>query len=242
MPDWVGLITSGQQSSNQQAATDASTALGQQSLQQQGFWNQVNYNNQQPFLQNAMLGMPQQQQFAGKIAGLTPQTYQQDPYNAFLTQQGIESLSAGSAAKGNFGSGNMGTALTQFGQQQAGQGYQQQLSNYMNQYNVFANMAAGGAGVASSMAAGNQSTANANSNIMGQMGNTIMAGAGAQNQIIGSNASNQSNQMMGGLGSYLQFQQNQSFANALANMNKQQPTGADTWGSGQNYSYDTPLS
>ncbi len=49
-----------------------------------------------------------------------------DPDYQWTTAQGVNALAASGAAAGNYGSGNMGTALTQFGQNNA--------ANYMNQY------------------------------------------------------------------------------------------------------------
>ena len=49
-----------------------------------------------------------------------------DPDYRWTTQQGVNALAASGAAAGNYGSGNMGTALEQFAQNNA--------ANYMNQY------------------------------------------------------------------------------------------------------------
>jgi hypothetical protein len=75
-----------------------------------------------------------------------------DPGAAYRTQGGVNAITAAGAAAGNLGSGKLGTALTQFGEDAASQEYQNAFSRYQTglndwnaqrstQYNQMAGMA-----------------------------------------------------------------------------------------------------
>lgn len=99
-----------------------------------------------------------------------------DPGYAFRKQEGINALAAAGAASGNYGSGNMGVALQDFGQNLASQEFQ-------NVYNRLAGMS--GTGQVQSQAIGSMgvNTGNAMANYLNQAGQNI-----AQGQIAGANA------------------------------------------------------
>lgn len=99
-----------------------------------------------------------------------------DPGYEFRKQEGINALAAAGAASGNYGSGNMGVALQDFGQNLASQEFQ-------NVYNRLAGMS--GTGQVQSQAIGGLgvNTGNAMANYLNQAGQNI-----AQGQIAGTNA------------------------------------------------------
>ena len=99
-----------------------------------------------------------------------------DPGYEFRKQEGVNALAAAGAASGNYGSGNMGVALQDFGQNLASQEFQ-------NVYNRLAGMS--GTGQVQSQAIGNMgvNTGNVMANYMNQAGQNI-----AQGQISGANA------------------------------------------------------
>lgn len=99
-----------------------------------------------------------------------------DPGYEFRKQEGVNALAAAGAASGNYGSGNMGVALQDFGQNLASQEFQ-------NVYNRLAGMS--GTGQVQSQAIGNMgvNTGNVMANYLNQAGQNI-----AQGQIAGANA------------------------------------------------------
>jgi hypothetical protein len=111
-------------------------------------------------------------------ADTAPQSWQDlmDPGYAFRKQEGINALAAAGAASGNYGSGNMGVALQDFGQNLASQEFQ-------NVYNRLAGMS--GTGQVQSQAIGGMgmNTGNVMANYLNQAGQNI-----AQGQIASSNA------------------------------------------------------
>ncbi len=99
-----------------------------------------------------------------------------DPGYEFRKQEGINALAAAGAASGNYGSGNMGVALQDFGQNLASQEFQ-------NVYNRLAGIS--GTGQVQSQAMGNLgvNTGNVMANYLNQAGQNI-----AQGQVAGANA------------------------------------------------------
>jgi hypothetical protein len=99
-----------------------------------------------------------------------------DPGYEFRKQEGVNALAAAGAASGNYGSGNMGVALQDFGQNLASQEFQ-------NVYNRLAGMS--GTGQVQSQQMGNLGvqTGNVMANYLNQAGQNI-----AQGQVAGANA------------------------------------------------------
>ena len=163
---------------------------------------------------------------------MTPQEFLQnlDPGYGWRKQQGIDALASSGAAAGNYGSGNMGTALQDYGQNLASNEYQnawnryntgqQQLIQNLGRLSTMGEGAAtnqGAWGVGTGQNIGNQmlQSALAQAGLMMQGaqgeygGNVAGAAAGTQGDISsatarygGSNAF--LNQSLGGLGNALQ--------------------------------------
>lgn len=134
-----------------------------------------------------------------------------DPGYQFRMQQGIDAIKAGGAAAGNLGSGNMGVALMDYGQNLASNEYQNAFSRYLTEYNTnlnaqntLYNRLAGVAGTGQTAA--NQ-IANAGQNFANQFGANLTnaanaSGVGAYNAALNSqnrmvSAGNQLGNMLG---------------------------------------------
>jgi hypothetical protein len=169
---------------------------------------------------------------------------QQDPGYQFRMQQGVNALTAAGSAAGNLGSGNLGTALTNYGQQAGSQEYQaayqraysSQFDQYNSQLNAQNTVYNRLAGVAQTGQTANSQLQSAGQNFANQSGNNLMTAAtnsgqfGVQGAQATSNGIGQvSNQLMGGLQAYnynnqLQYQNNlqnngQLYADAGGNIN-----------------------
>jgi hypothetical protein len=159
--------------------------------------------------------------------------WQSDPGYAWSKQEGINALAASGAAAGNYGSGNMGTALTQYGTNVANQEYGDiykrrygATNDYMNKLSAIS-----GVGQTSAQYLGSQGAAAANN-----MGNYMtQAGQAQAGGILGSaNAWNQGISGVGNAGgsAYSQYL-NQQYQNKLMGY------GGGSGGSGGMYgSYD----
>jgi hypothetical protein len=146
--------------------------------------------------------------------------YQEDPGYQFRLNQGVDALTAAGAAGGYLGSGNLGTALVGYGQEMGSQEYANAYNRYMAEneaaYNRLAAISGTGQ-LSSQYLAGAGGTAAAN------MGNLAVGGANAlaAGQVGSANAwagglNNIGNQAMSGLGTYLNYQQNQNMMNQWA--------------------------
>lgn len=177
----------------------------------------------------------------------------QDPGYKFRMEQGQNALTAGSAAAGNYGSGNLGVALQNYGQQlgsqEYGAAYNRAYTSALDQYNaamagqnaVF-NRLSGVAGTGQTAATNLMSTG---ANVAGQTGaNMINAG------INSANLQTQANQIQGqaimggvqtGVNAFGTYNQNQLYQNYLQNMQSNQGNGMASqnfgyaMGSGDNY-------
>jgi hypothetical protein len=149
---------------------------------------------------------------------------QMDPGYAFRQQQGVNAIAASGAAAGNLGSGNLGVALQNYGQelgsQEYGAAYQRAYGSQLDQFNSQLSAQNNQFNRLSGIAGTGQTTANqlggAGMNMAQGVGNTLM-----------NSANNQSNLMMQGV---------QNFTN---NMNGIGQTGANAYGAyRQNQLYD----
>ncbi len=133
-----------------------------------------------------------------------------DPAYAWDVNQGINALTAKSAAAGNYGSGNLGTALVDYGQNMASNEFQNAWNRWQQSQNTLYSRLAGlsGTGQAQSGAMANLGASTANA-----MGANMLTGAsalgagqvGAAN--TWSNAYNSiGNQLQSGVGMYMNNQ------------------------------------
>lgn len=157
-----------------------------------------------------------------------------DPGYKWRLQQGIDALNASGAAAGNYGSGNLGVALLNYGQNSASNEYQNAYARWQDQYNRLAGIAGTGQ---TTILQGGQLGANA----MNAVGNNLTnaANAIAQGGVGSANAwvnfaNNASNQTMSGIGTYLRWQQQQNLLNQYGGGND---SSWNSWG-GYNGGYD----
>lgn len=159
----------------------------------------------------------------GLLASFTPEdlTANLDPGYEWRKSQGEKSLLAASAASGMYGSGNMATALTDYGQNQASAEYQNAWNRWNADRNNVYNMVAGvsGTGQTAATTLGNTG-ANATNAASGY--NMTGANAVAQGYINSAAATNSgyqgiNNAFQSGLGTYMNYSQNQNLLNALQN-------------------------
>jgi hypothetical protein len=75
---------------------------------------------------------------APQYTPFTPEAFQAniDPGYQWRLQQGVNALASSGAASGTYGSGNMGTALTQFGQGLGSEEYQNAYNRSLQSYNA----------------------------------------------------------------------------------------------------------
>lgn len=200
-------------------------------LDVQRFQWQVAQNNMAPWLQAGQNALARQ--VAGTATGgeydptqWTVDKYTASPYYNWLTQQGINALQASGAAAGNYGSGNLGTALVEYGQNMAGAGFQDWWNRMMQAqstaYNQQAGISGTGQTTANALTGAGQNYATTASNTMLGGANALASGyTGAANAaaqgIYGTQQSysNTTNQALGVLGAFLRNQQFQQMANAL---------------------------
>lgn len=151
----------------------------------------------------------------GEFSAFRLTDFNKDPGYEWRKQQGIDAVRAGGSATGAFGSGNMAVALENLGQNMASQEYGAAYARWLDQYNKVATVAGMGQQQSQAIGALGANTANV-------MGQNTMAGANAQAQgIIGSanawgNAfQNMNNQAMGGMGMWMNYQNQQNLINAF---------------------------
>jgi hypothetical protein len=116
-----------------------------------------------------------------------------DPGYQFRLQQGLASLNAQGAASGQYGSGNLGIALQNYGQQAASQEYQGSYGRYVDTINRMAGLAGQSSQIAQGMGGQAVSTGAGMGNALMQGGtNYTSAMMGVTNQLgsLGGNMMN----------------------------------------------------
>jgi hypothetical protein len=157
-------------------------------------------------------------QFSGTFDASKFNLYQ-DPSYEWIKQQGLSALSAQGAAQGRTGSGNMGTALTDYATQLAGTEWGDAYSRYMQQQQQAYNMLAGISGTGQ---VATTNTANLGANAANMQGQYATQGANAlaSGQVGSANAlaggfQGVGNSVNSGVGQYLNYTQNQAIIKAL---------------------------
>ena len=143
--------------------------------------------------------------------------FKADPSYEWRKQEGINALAAAGAASGNYGSGNMGVALQNYGQNLASTEYQSAYDRWMTSMNTLYSRLSG-------ISNTGQNAATQTGNIGMQAAQIGMQGAGieANAKMAGENAlasgyQNIANQGMSGFGTMLKYDQNQQLIEALKN-------------------------
>ena len=204
----IGSMASKSAANTQAQASSDATAAQQNALNQQIALNKPFYDT----------GVNAMNNLAGQAA-YTPAAfnYQADPGYAFRFNEGMKGLNASAAARGGLISGNALKGATDYGQAAGSQEYQNAYNRYLT--NNAQNLQAYNTNTANQQYLANlgQSSANNQANSIGQFGN-----AAAGNIIGAGNAQaagtvGASNALTSGLGTYLNYNQNQNMLNALTN-------------------------
>ena len=212
----VGSAVIGGMASKSAANTQAQASADATAAQQNALNQQIALNK--PFYDTGVNAM---NNLAGQAA-YTPAAfnYQADPGYAFRFNEGMKGLNASAAARGGLISGNALKGATDYGQAAGSQEYQNAYNRYLT--NNAQTLQAYNTNTANQQYLANlgQSSANNQANSIGQFGN-----AAAGNIIGAGNAQaagtvGASNALTSGLGTYLNYNQNQNMLNAFNNMSQ----------------------
>jgi hypothetical protein len=168
--------------------------------------------------------------------------FQEDPGYAFRFKEGMRALNSQAAARSGLISGNALRAATAFGQDMSSQEYQNAFTRYLQNNAQNLNTYNTNTGLQQYLTNVGQASANNQSNAMGVYGTNLannligvgnanagaVTGAAAANAAGAIGAANAgasglvgtTNALTGGLGTYINYNQNQNLLNAFNNNNK----------------------
>lgn len=216
----IGGIASNKAASTQARATEAASAAQAAATdksieaQERMFNRQVAL--QEPFRQVGVNALPELVA-ASKYEPFTAAKFQADPGYAFRMKEGLRALDRSAAARGGLLSGNQLRGVTEYGQELASQ-------EFTNAFNRYQAERAARLQPLQSLAGMSQSSANTLTGAAGQLGANIGSTYSQLGQNIGANligAGNArasgymgiANALTGGVGQYLNYQQNQALMN-----------------------------
>lgn len=197
------------------AATQAGAAMYAADLQHQQ-WLQTQ-ENLKPWLTagtGAVNQLAAGLQPGGRFSEFKMRPLIQDPSYQFRQQEGVNALMASGAASGRYGSGNLGVALQQFGQNLASTEFQneyaRQLGEWMNSYNMLAGLAGTGQTAATNLGQFGAATATGMGEAAMGGANALAAGQIGSAQAQSQNIMNWGRQIQGltGMGANYLMQQN----------------------------------
>jgi hypothetical protein len=221
----IGSAAIGAYASSEAADTQAAAADRASDLQRQQFDRQVEL--QAPFREAGIRALPELEA-ASRYTPFGKDQFQADPGYAFRLSEGQKALERQAAARGGLISGGALKAATRYGQEMGSQEYTNAFNRYQTERNARLNPLQSLAGI------GQTSTNQlgvAGQNYANAAGEAI--GAGAQARASG--YMGVANAASGGLGQYLNYQQNQA-SNALlqqALSRNSNPRGGMTFGEGE---------
>ena len=192
----IGGIATGQAAREQSKATDRATAA-----QERMFNRQVEL--QEPFRQVGVNALPELVE-ASRYTPFSMEQFQQDPGYAFRMREGLKALDRSAAARGGLLSGNQLRGVTQFGQELGSQ-------EYGNAFNRYQAERAARLNPLQSLAGMGQSNAATMAQQAGQFGNVLGQAEATKGNIRASSYMGAANALTGGIGQYLNYQQNQDF-------------------------------
>lgn len=202
----VGSSLIGSSASRSAASTQADAANRAADLQMQQFERQVEL--QEPWRQAGITALNKLIPMSTEYTPFGMKQFQQDPGYAFRMQEGMKALERSAAARGGLLSGGMLKGAQRYGQDLASQEYMNAFNRYQAERNAQLNPLQSLAGVGQT--ATNQ-LGQAGQTMAGNVGQALGAAAQARasGYIGGANALSQ------GLGTYLNYQQNQNLLNML---------------------------
>lgn len=221
MPDFtagaiVGSALLGSRASSKAASTaaNATTQAAAQSadVQREMFERQVEL--QEPWRQAGISALNKLAPLAEQYTPFGMQQFQADPGYAFRLSEGMKALDRSAAARGNLLSGATLRGAQRFGQDLASQ-------EYMNAFNRYQAERAARLGPLQSLAGVGQTSAQALAGQAGalgaNLGQTYMTGGMQAGQARASGYLGQTNALTQGLGSYLNYSQNQRLMDIYQN-------------------------
>ena len=222
----IGSAAIGAYSSNKASKAQERASREAIAAQERMFNRQVEL--QEPFRQVGVNALPELVE-ASRYTPFDYDTYQNDPSVGFRFREGLKALQASKAAGGMLRSGNTLRGITQFGQDLASQ-------EYTNAFNRYQAERAARLNPLQSLAGVGQTATNTLSNEAGQYGQNMAANAAQMGNIRASGYMNQANALTGGLGQYLNYQQNKQMMDKFF---PQQTSGAAPLGMpGNPFPYD----
>jgi hypothetical protein len=244
MSGWVagavaGSAVLGAAVSSSAANKQANAAREATAAQQQALGQQIELNK--PFYDVGV-------EATNKLASQTPYTpdafnYEADPGYAFRFNEGMKGLNATAASRGGLISGNALRAATNYGQAAGSQEYSNAYDRYLKNNAQKLDAYRTNTGVLQNLAGTGQASANNQATAVGNFANSaasniIGAGnAGAAGMVGGANA------ISGGVGSYLNYDQNQNMLNAYNARTRSaygSPSNMDLYGYGGRGQIPTP--
>jgi hypothetical protein len=208
----AAIIGSSLLSANQanKAAQTQSQAADQSAALQERMYRE-NVQRQQPFYQAGVNALPELVK-ASKYTPFSMSQFQADPGYGFRLSEGQKALERSAAARGGLISGGTLKAATRYGQDMGSQ-------EYTNAFNRYQQERQARLGPLQSLTGTAQTTANtigaAGQNMAGNVGEAYMGGANAR----ASGYAGMADAASSGLGTYLNYQQNQQRNQLFANRN-----------------------
>jgi hypothetical protein len=200
----IGAYSANKSASAQSAAADQSAAIQQQQYAE-------NVARQKPFYEAGVNALPELVQ-ASKYTPFSMSQFRADPGYGFRLSEGQKALERSAAARGGLISGGALKAATRYGQDMGSQEYTNAFNRYQAERQARLNPLQSLTGMA-------QTTANtlgaAGQNMAGNVGEAYMGGANAR----ASGYAGVADAASSGLGTYLNYQQNQQRNQLFANRN-----------------------
>jgi hypothetical protein len=208
----TAIVSSSLLSANQanKAAQTQSEAADKSAALQEKMYNE-NVQRQQPFYEAGVNALPELVQ-ASKYTPFSMSQFRADPGYGFRLSEGTKALERSAAARGGLISGGAAKAATRYGQEMAS-------NEYTNAFNRYQQERQARLGPLQSLTGTAQTTANtlgnAGTTMAGNVGEAYMGSANAR----ASGYAGMADAASSGLGTYLNYQQNQQRNQLFANRN-----------------------
>lgn len=201
----VGSAVIGAGASRQAAKSQERAAAESTAAQERMFAKQVEL--QEPFRKVGVNALPELVA-ASKYEPFTMAKYQADPGYGFRLREGMKALERSAAARGGLLSGATLRGVQEYGQDLASQ-------EYTNAFNRYQAERAARLNPLQSLAGMSQTSANTLTGAAGQLGQNIGSNLMAGGAARASGYVGAANALTGGLGQYLNYQQNQALMNRM---------------------------
>ena len=222
----IGSSLIGGSSAKSAASTQAAAADRAAELQREMFERQVELA--EPWRKAGLNALAKLEPLATEYTPFGMAQFQADPGYAFRLSEGQKALERSAAARGGLLSGGTGKALARFGQEMGSQ-------EYTNAFNRYQAERAARLAPLQSLAGVGQTTAQQIGQAGERMASNVGEAIGAGAQARASGYTGAANALTGGLGTYLNYSQNQA-QNALL----QQALGRRGFGGGGTGMTNTP--